>query len=89
MSGADIHAGPVAADVVLELCDMLLSSLDVGPVVYWTATDTGSGMSWDMCGHVSRVGVGAMGRLVFVVSCDDTGREYSVPGDMVTDWGWS
>ena len=87
MSGGDVHMGAVGADLVLSLCELVLGSTHDAPVIYWTATDTASGTSFDLSGAVERVTVGAMGRLVFhVVMCD--GASVGVSADLVTDWGW-
>jgi len=87
MSGGDVHMSPVGADLVLSLCELVLGSTHDAPVIYWTATDTASGSSFDLSGPVERVTVGAMGRLVFYVMMP-SGASVAVSADLVTDWGW-
>ena len=87
MSGNDVHMSPVGSDLVLSLCELVLGSTHDAPVIYWTATDTASGASFDLSGTVERVTVGPMGRLVFHVAMRD-GVSVAVSADVVTDWGW-
>jgi len=87
MSGNDVHMPPVGTDLVLSLCELVLGSTHDVPVIYWTATDTASGASFDLSGPVERVMVGPAGRLVFHVAMRD-GASVGVSADLVTDWGW-
>ena len=87
MSGNDVHMSPVGSDLVLSLCELVLGSTHDAPVIYWTATDTASGSSFDLSGTVERVTVGSMGRLVFHVAMRG-GVSGAVSADVVTDWGW-